>query len=184
MTSCPPSDFFDRNASHVAADLIGWQFLIDEVGGAIVETEAYAIDDPASHSFSGKTLSNRSMFGRPGSIYIYRSYGLHWCLNFVCEPGSAVLIRALRPLQGIEVMQQRRGLQDIRRLCSGPGRLCQALAITGSMDGLALTSEICTLIATGTTPDVEIGSRIGITKGADIPWRFGERGSPFLSKKF
>src|SRR5579864_1825646 len=134
-------DFFARSVHEVAPDLIGVTLLVDGVGGRIVEVEAYDEEDPASHGFRGRTTRNAAMFGPPGHAYVYRSYGIHWCLNFVCADegrADAVLIRALRPLHGLEAMRTRRGLESERALCSGPGRLCQALAVTGDHDGLAL----------------------------------------------
>lgn len=184
QTGSSLKSFFDRDAPQVAADLIGWNFHFDGVGGTIVETEAYRSDDPASHSFTGETARNRSMFGPPGHVYVYRSYGLHWCLNFVCHPGSAVLIRALHPKQGIDVMRERRALGDIGRLCSGPGRLCQALGITIAMDGRSLEEPVFSLSPPSSQPDMAVGPRIGISKGVATMWQFGERGSPFLSKRF
>ena len=133
--------FWDRPPDQVAVELIGFDFCVDGVGGVIVETEAYAVDDPASHSFVGETRRNAIMFGPPGHAYIYRSYGLHWCLNFVCQRGSAVLLRAVEPLHGIDRMIERRGLTQLRLLCSGPGRLAQALGIDGSHNGLPLGDE-------------------------------------------
>jgi DNA-3-methyladenine glycosylase len=132
---CGMNAFFDRSAPTVAADLVGAAFHIAGVGGVIVETEAYTDEDPASHSYKGQTPRNRAMFGLPASVYVYRSYGIHWCLNFVCRAGSAVLIRALQPTTGLELMQQRRRLDNPFLLCSGPGRLCQALAVTGDLNG-------------------------------------------------
>ena len=124
------------------------------------------------------------MFGPPAHVYIYRSYGIHWCLNFVCLPGSAVLIRALEPQSGLEAMSRRRGLEDPRRLCAGPGRLCQALGLDGSMDGLALERPPFSLSLDRAQGEIVAGRRIGITKAVDNPWRFGLAGSPYLSKRF
>lgn len=177
------SAFFDRPAPAVAADLIGAEFTIEGVGGLIVETEAYTEDDPASHSFKGQNLRNQAMFGAPASVYVYRSYGIHWCLNFVCKTGSAVLIRALEPKKGLNVMQERRGLDNPVLLCSGPGRLCQALAVTGELNGLSLATDPFHLVVPAKQQIVAAGRRIGITKAVDVAWRFGLKGSPFLSKK-
>jgi DNA-3-methyladenine glycosylase len=183
MTSLHRS-FFERSAIEVAQDLIGTTLVFDGLGGVIVETEAYLLEDPASHSFKGVTRRNGSMFGPPGRAYIYRSYGLHWCLNAVCLRGSAVLIRALEPTAGISTMGVRRSCQDIRLLCSGPGRLCQALGINGSHDSLALDQEPFEMLTAGESESVCAGKRIGITKALDEPWRFGLTGSKFLSRKF
>ena len=172
--------------SHVAArDLIGWTLTVDGVGGRIVETEAYHYADPASHSFSGPTERNAVMFGPPGTIYVYRSYGIHWCMNLVCgdEPGSAVLLRAIEPTVGLDLMIARRGLDAPRLLCSGPGRLCQALAVTRAHNGLRVDEPPFELTP-GARADVVVGPRIGITKAVDVPWRFGEAGSRYLSKPF
>lgn len=177
-------DFFARSAVQVAADLIGAAFTVSGVGGIIVETEAYLPDDAASHSFAGATARNRAMFGPPAHAYIYLSYGLHWCLNFVCLPGSAVLIRAIEPKWGIETMRARRGVREKRLLCSGPGRVGQALAISRELDGLPLGEEPFRLTPPSTKPPVATGIRVGITKAAEQPWRFGLAGSSFVSRKF
>lgn len=174
---------FDRPVDEVAAALIGVVLLVDGVGGAIVETEAYNRLDPASHSFRGQTPRNRAMFGPPAHAYVYRSYGIHWCLNLVCgpEPGSAVLIRALRPTAGLDLMRARRGLHGERLLCAGPGRLCQALGITAALDGFSLSAPPFQLLP-GAAAEVVAGRRIGLSRGVETPWRFGERDSPFLSR--
>ena len=185
MASLPP-EFFGDSAAVVARNLIGATLLVDGIGGIIVETEAYARDDPASHSFGGETARNASMFGPPGHAYVYRSYGIHWCLNVVCgeQAGSAVLIRALAPEVGIEAMRGRRRLTDVRLLCAGPGRLCEALAITRAHDGLPLDREPFVLARPAMAPDVVVGPRIGIARGVETPWRFGLAGSRFLSRPF
>ncbi|HEY8574185.1 DNA-3-methyladenine glycosylase [Phenylobacterium sp.] len=174
-----------RHPVEVAKELIGWTLLVGGAGGRIVETEAYHHEDPASHSFTGPTPRNAVMFGPVGRAYVYRSYGIHWCLNVVCgpDPGSAVLIRALEPTQGLELMAERRGLADARALCSGPGKLCQALAITREHDGMRLEAAPFELHP-GTNAGLIEGPRIGITKGVEAPWRFGEAGSKFLSRPF
>jgi DNA-3-methyladenine glycosylase len=179
--------FFDRPAATVAAELIGCVLTVNGVGGVIVETEAYDGTDPASHSVNGPTPRNAVMFGPPGHAYVYRSYGLHWCLNFVCEPagnGAAVLIRALEPTTGIEAMAARRGTGDLRKLCAGPGRLCQALAVDRSHNGMRLDAPPFAVLPAVTPPKVMAGTRIGITRGVDTVWRFGRSGSRYLSRPF
>lgn len=180
-----PRASFHRPVPVVACDLIGTTLLVDGVGGIVVETEAYARNDPASHSFAGRTPRNASMFGPTGHAYVYRSYGIHWCLNIVCDaeaPGSAVLIRALQPTVGLELMAQRRGTADPRRLCSGPGRLCQALGVTGALDGLPLDTPPFALESRLEPPRIAEGRRIGITQAVETPWRFCLSGSRFLSR--
>jgi DNA-3-methyladenine glycosylase len=179
--------FFSRSVHAVAPELIGATLLFDGVGGTIVEVEAYHHTDPAAHSFRGRTARNAVMFGPAGYAYVYRSYGIHWCLNFVCErtgSASAVLIRALEPVEGVGTMRRRRMVSDERLLCSGPGRLCQALGITGAQNGLALDQAPFELHASTGEVEIAIGPRIGITKAADAPWRYGCKGSVFLSKPF
>ena len=179
--------FFDRSVHKVAPDLIGATLLIDDVGGRIVEVEAYHHTDPAAHSYRGPTQRNMVMFGPPGFTYVYRSYGIHWCVNFVCEKegsASAVLIRALEPTHGLAAMRRRRKLDDARALCSGPGKLTEALGITHAHNGLALDAPPIALYARTSTVDIVSGIRIGITKAIDLPWRYGLKGSRFLSKPF
>jgi DNA-3-methyladenine glycosylase len=179
--------FFARSVHAVAPDLIGATLLYRGVGGIIVEVEAYHQSDPAAHSYRGRTPRNAVMFGPPGYAYVYRSYGIHWCLNFVCEPegsASAVLIRALQPVEGIATMRRRRGLKNERMLCSGPGRLCEALGITDAANGLALEPPWFALQPRPSAPEIAIGPRIGITKAVELLWRYGLKGSRFLSKPF
>jgi DNA-3-methyladenine glycosylase len=171
----------------VAKQLIGTSLLIEGVGGIIVETEAYDQTEAASHGFTGPSLRNAALFGPPGRAYVYRSYGIHWCLNFVCrEVGHAagVLIRALEPTSGIVSMQQRRGSANPRLLCSGPGRLGQALAVTDALNGMRIDRAPFKLLAPLVTPAIVRGKRIGITKAADRAWRFGLKGSVFVSRPF
>jgi DNA-3-methyladenine glycosylase len=179
--------FFRRSVHEVAPDLIGATLLFNGVGGCLVEVEAYHHTDPAAHSYRGPTARNAVMFGPPGYAYVYRSYGIHWCLNFVCEPkgsASAVLIRALEPTDGLPLMRRRRGLIDVRLLGAGPGRVCEALGITAAHNGLALDEPPFTLFARTGEVEVIAGPRIGITKAAEKPWRYGLKGSTFLSKPF
>jgi DNA-3-methyladenine glycosylase len=180
-------DFFARSVHVVAPDLIGVTFLVDGVGGRIVEVEAYHHTDPAAHSFGGRTERNAVMFGPPGFVYVYRSYGIHWCVNFVCEPegsASAVLIRAVEPTEGLAKMRRRRGLQDERLLCAGPGRVCEALGITHAHNGMALDAPPFELHRRAKKVEIAVGPRIGITKAVEQPWRYGLAGSRFLSKPF
>lgn len=177
--------FFARSVHEVAPELVGSTLLVDGTGGRVVEVEAYDREDPASHGYRGQTERNRSMFGPPGTAYVYRSYGLHWCLNLVCEPegaAAAVLVRALEPTNGLELMRMRRGVEDARLLCSGPGRLCQALAVTNEHDGLPLDRRPFELRAAAGEVEVVRAPRVGITRAADLPWRYGLAGSRFTSR--
>lgn len=179
--------FFDRSVHAVAPDLIGTTLMVNGVGGVVVEVEAYHHTDPAAHSYNGRTNRNAIMFGPAGFAYVYRSYGIHWCLNVVCEAqgsASAVLIRAIEPTAGLAAMQKRRGLKDPRALCSGPGKLAQAMAVTIAHNGLPLDRPPFELRARETEPEIVTGPRIGITKAVDEPWRYGLAGSRFLSKPF
>jgi len=179
--------FFDRPVLKVAPELIGATLLVNGIGGRIVEVEAYHHTDPAAHSYNGRTERNAVMFGPPGYAYVYRSYGIHWCLNFVCEEkgsASAVLIRALEPVAGIAAMRRRRGLVDERALCSGPGKLCDALGVSHRHNGLPLDRPPFELRARSESLDIVVGVRIGITKAIEHPWRYGLKGSRFLSKPF
>jgi DNA-3-methyladenine glycosylase len=169
----------------IARDLLGATFLVEGVGGTIVEVEAYAPDDPASHSYRGRNLRNATMFGPAGTLYVYRSYGVHWCANVVCgteRAGTAVLLRALEPTAGLEEMRARRGLDDPLLLCSGPGRLTQALGITGSHDGLPLHRPPFQLYPRSGALETVAGPRVGISRAGDLPWRYSVRASPFVSR--
>jgi DNA-3-methyladenine glycosylase len=180
-------DFFERSVHDVAPELIGATLRVDGVGGVVVEVEAYDHEDPAAHGFRGQTARNASMFGSAGHAYVYRSYGVHWCLNFVCAPvgrAEAALIRALAPTHGLDAMRERRGVETERLLCSGPGKLCQALGITRAADGLPLDELPFELVARSVVPPLVVGPRIGITRAVEQPWRYGFAGSPFLSRRF
>lgn len=188
MQPSVPTDLdFLAPSTELAHRLIGATLLLDGVGGRIVETEAYDQDDPASHSFSGPTSRNAAMFGPPAHAYVYRSYGIHWCLNLVCREeghGAGVLIRALEPLAGLDKMRERRGLEELRLLCAGPGRVGQALGITRDHNGLPITAPPFELLPARSINRVVSGPRIGISKAMDQPWRFGLAGSRFWSHPF
>ncbi|ODS68009.1 MAG: 3-methyladenine DNA glycosylase [Acidovorax sp. SCN 68-22] len=178
---------FQAPSAEVARRLIGTTLLVDGVGGRIVETEAYDQLDPASHTYAGPTARNAAMFGPPGHVYVYRSYGLHWCMNLVCREaghGAGVLLRALEPTHGLDTMRARRGLQDARLLCAGPGRLAQALGVDHGWNGRPVQAPTIVLLQGGVPAEVVAGPRIGISKAVDTLWRFGERGSRYLSRGF
>jgi DNA-3-methyladenine glycosylase len=175
--------FFARSVHEVAPDLIGVTLLVDGVGGRIVEVEAYDQEDPASHAYRGRTPRNESMFGPPGHAYVYRSYGIHWCLNLVCGEVGAALIRALEPTAGLDEQRRRRGTDDVRALCSGPGRLCQALGVTGEHDGLALDRPPFRLRERKDVPEIVTAPRIGITRATELSWRYLEAGSRYVSHR-
>ena len=180
--------FFDRTVHEVARELIGCDLRVGETAGVIVETEAYEETDPACHAYSGRTTRNEVLFGPPGHAYVYLSYGIHNLLNFVTEPegtASAVLIRALEPTDGIELMRQRRGREELEQLCSGPGKLSEALGVGLSLDGADLFEPPFELSepdrATAET-EITASPRIGITKAAELPWRYSVSGSRFVSR--
>lgn len=175
-------NFFKADAVQIASVLLGWSFRVGSVGGIIVETEAYTHADPASHSFCGATPHNAAMFGRPGQSYVYRSYGIHWCMNIVCADASAVLIRALEPKFGVFEMQRRRGKVELTALCSGPGKLAQALHITGDLNGLPIDESPFSLVPGAEKSSVVSTPRIGISKAKELPWRFILTHSRFLSR--
>jgi DNA-3-methyladenine glycosylase len=177
--------FFARDVHVVARALLGSLLTVDGVGGIVVECEAYQRDDPASHSFSGPTARNASMFGPLGRAYIYRSYGIHWMLNLVCGlregDASAVLVRALEPTVGLEQMRARRGGVADSQLCSGPGKLAQALAIGPDLDGETVGGGRIELVPATTPVEVVTAPRVGITRAVEQPWRYLTAGSPFAS---
>jgi DNA-3-methyladenine glycosylase len=178
-------DFFARSVHEVAPDLIGVTLLVDGVGGRIVEVEAYDQEDPASHGHRGRTARNEAMFGAAGHAYVYRSYGIHWCLNLVCgDEGipEAALVRALEPTAGLDEQRTRRRTEDLRALCSGPGKLCEALGITREHDGLALDRAPFRLEPRTDVPEIVTGPRIGITRATELSWRYALAGSPYLSR--
>jgi DNA-3-methyladenine glycosylase len=177
--------FFDGDVREVARALVGWTFLVGGVGGVIVETEAYRFDDPASHAFRGRTPRNATMFGPSGHLYVYRSYGIHWCANVVCGAegvASAVLLRALQPTHGLRKMRARRGLDDTHLLAAGPGRLTQALGLSGENDGDDLGSPPYELTMPPQRPEVVASTRVGITRAIELPWRYTLAGSTFVSR--
>jgi len=178
-------DFFARSVHEVAPDLIGVALLVGGDGGVIVEVEAYDQEDPASHGYRGRTPRNESMFGPSGHAYVYRSYGIHWCLNLVCGPDGvpeAALVRALEPTAGIDEQRRRRGVDDLRALCSGPGKLCQALGVTRAHDGLPLYGPPFSLRERKDVPEIVTGPRIGITRATELSWRYLEADNPYISR--
>lgn len=180
-----PQELLAGDVHDVARGLLGWTFLRQGVGGRIVEVEAYTSDDPASHAYRGRTRRNGSMFAAPGTLYVYRSYGIHWCVNVVVEPpgsAAAVLVRALEPTHGVAEMCARRGTTDLRLLCAGPGRLTQALGITGADDGATIVEPPFVLEPPSARVEVTVTPRIGLTKAADLPWRYVETGTPWASR--
>jgi len=177
--------FFARSVHEVAPDLIGVTLLVDGVGGRIVEVEAYDQEDPASHGYRGQTPRTASMFGPGGHAYVYRSYGIHWCLNLVCGGegvAEAALIRALEPTAGLDEQRRRRHTEDARALCSGPGKLCQALGVTHEHDGLPLDRPPFRLRERLEAPEIATAPRIGITRATELSWRYLEAGSPYVSR--
>jgi DNA-3-methyladenine glycosylase len=181
-------EFFDRSVHEVASDLIGYELAVGETAGVIVETEAYEAADPACHAYIGRTTRNEVLFGPPGHAYVYLSYGIHSLLNFVTEPegsASAVLIRALEPTRGIELMRERRGQEAVEQLCSGPGKLTEALGVGLSLNGSDLLGppfELSEPAREWGGVDVVTGPRIGITKAAELPWRYCVKGSRYVSR--
>jgi DNA-3-methyladenine glycosylase len=180
--------FFDRSVHDVAQDLIGCVVRHGRTAGRIVETESYHVDDPACHAYNGLTPRTEVLFGPPGHAYVYRSYGIHALLNFVAEPdgeAAAVLIRALEPLEGIDLMRRRRGLDHVEQLCSGPGKLTQAMGIWLDLNGVPLDRgpiEVYARDPAAPPPEVVTGPRIGINRATDLPWRFCEAGSRYVSR--
>jgi DNA-3-methyladenine glycosylase len=178
-------DLLTGSVHDVARSLLGCTFLLDGVGGVIVEVEAYAPEDPASHAFRGQTERNASMFREPGTLYVYRSYGIHWCVNVACEEvdrGAAVLLRALEPTHGLAEMRSRRGAVADTLLCAGPGRLTQALGITREHDGCSIVEPPFVLEPPAAPVEVATTPRVGITKAVELPWRYVVRGSRWVSR--
>ena len=181
-----PPDFYDRPVLQVAPELVGCTVVHGETAGTIVETEAYHQEEPACHAYVGLTPRTRTLFGPPGFAYVYRSYGIHALLNAVCEPegiGAAVLIRALAPAAGLELMEVRRGVSEERELCSGPGRLTQALGISLEENRTPLDAgPVVILPREGPAPAVVASPRVGISKAAELPWRFSAVGNRNVSR--
>jgi DNA-3-methyladenine glycosylase len=181
-------DFFDRSVHQVARELIGCELAVGPTAGVIVETEAYEESDPACHAYIGRTTRNEVLFGPPGHAYVYLSYGIHSLLNFVTEPAgaaSAVLIRALEPTRGLELMRERRGREETENLCSGPGKLSEALGVDLSLNGADLFEpplELAEPDRAWSGVEITASPRIGITKAAELPWRYCVKGSRFVSR--
>jgi DNA-3-methyladenine glycosylase len=181
-------DFFDRSVHEVARELIGCELAVGETAGVIVETEAYDVTDPACHAYVGRTARNEVLFGPPGHAYVYLSYGIHSLLNAVAEPegsAAAVLIRALQPTAGIDLMRERRGREEVEELCSGPGKLTEALGVGLKLNGADLGRapfEIARPAGDWQGAEIVTSTRIGITKAADLPWRYSVKGSQYVSR--
>lgn len=178
-------EFYDRPVLEVAPELLGCVLSYGDCAGVIVETEAYHESEPACHAFAGRTARTETLFGAPGVAYVYRSYGIHALINAVCEPegiGAAVLIRALEPIEGLELMAERRGLSDPAQLCSGPGKLTQALGIGLDLNGTDFIEGPVLISARQQPPEQIVGERIGITKAVELPWRFCIAGNGHVSR--
>ena len=180
--------FFARSVHEVARDLVGCELLVDGVGGVIVETEAYEAADPACHAYVGRTARNEVLFGPPGRAYVYLSYGIHSLLNAVCEPegsAAAVLIRALEPSEGVDQMRERRGRAGVAELCSGPGKLTEALGVGLELNGTSLLAPPIDLrepVGEWSSVEILTGPRIGITRAVELPWRYCAAGNPHVSR--
>jgi DNA-3-methyladenine glycosylase len=178
-------DFYARSVHRVARDLIGCVVRHGDTAGRIVETESYHMEEPACHAHVGLTPRTQTLFGPPGRAYVYFSYGIHSLLNAVCEDegvGAAVLIRALEPVDGVDLMRARRGLERTQELCSGPGKLTQALGIGLADNGISLVDGPIEVLARDTDPQIVVGERVGITKAAELPWRFCDAASAHVSR--
>lgn len=179
------AEFYDRPVLDVAPDLLGCVLSYGDCAGIVVETEAYHQSEPACHAFVGLTARTQTLFEAAGTAYVYRSYGIHALINAVCEPegiGAAVLIRALEPIEGLDAMRARRGLENVEQLCSGPGKLTQALGIGLSLNGTSLVDGPVTISGRERAPAAIVGTRIGITRAVELPWRFSIAGNRHVSR--